>query len=132
LDGEKEKSQMAGKENSNPLKDPVPDADAFERELASDLWDQTPDQPEGMPLHTRILIGLVIGVIAGIGANVSLGGDHPTIVWVVTNVTEPVGTLFLRLLLLIVVPLVFSSLVVGVAGVGSIRTLGRVGLKTFG
>jgi DAACS family dicarboxylate/amino acid:cation (Na+ or H+) symporter len=42
-----------------------------------------------------------------------------------------VGTLFLRLLLMIVVPLVFTSLVVGVAGVGDIRRLGRVGLKTF-
>jgi len=40
--------------------------------------------------------------------------------------------LFLRLLLMIVVPLVFSSLVVGVAGIGDIRKLGRVGLKSFG
>ena len=36
-----------------------------------------------------------------------------------------------RLLLMIVVPLVFSSLVVGVAGIGDIRKLGRVGLKSF-
>jgi DAACS family dicarboxylate/amino acid:cation (Na+ or H+) symporter len=43
-----------------------------------------------------------------------------------------VGQLFLRLLLMIVVPLVFSSLVVGVAGIGDIRKLGRVGLKSFG
>ncbi len=41
------------------------------------------------------------------------------------------GQLFLRLLLMIVVPLVFSSLVVGVAGIGDIRKLGRVGLKSF-
>ncbi len=40
--------------------------------------------------------------------------------------------LFLRLLLMIVVLLVFSSLVVGVAGIGDIRKLGRVGLKSFG
>jgi DAACS family dicarboxylate/amino acid:cation (Na+ or H+) symporter len=39
--------------------------------------------------------------------------------------------LFLNLLLLIVVPLVFSSLVVGVAGIGDIRKLGRIGLKSF-
>jgi DAACS family dicarboxylate/amino acid:cation (Na+ or H+) symporter len=43
-----------------------------------------------------------------------------------------VGQLFLRLLLMIVVPLVFASLVVGVAGIGDIRKLGRVGLKSFG
>src|SRR6185436_543846 len=49
-----------------------------------------------------------------------------------SNVTEPVGALFLRLLLMIVVPLVFSSLVAGVAGVGDFRKLGRVGLKTLG
>ena len=52
-------------------------------------------------------------------------------VWVVDNITQPVGQLFLRLLLMIVVLLVFSSLVVGVAGIGDIRKLGRVGLKSF-
>ena len=59
------------------------------------------------------------------------GGDHPRVVWVVDNITQPIGQLFLRLLLMIVVPLVFSSLVVGVAGIGDIRKLGRVGLKSF-
>jgi Na+/H+-dicarboxylate symporter len=54
------------------------------------------------------------------------------VVWIVDNITQPVGQLFLRLLLMIVVPLVFSSLVVGVAGIGDIRKLGRVGLKSFG
>src|SRR5918998_1902278 len=105
--------------------------DAYERELTTDLKDQTPDRPKGMALHTRILIGLLVGVVAGVIANRVLGGDHPGVVWTIRNVTEPVGTLFLRLLLMVVVPLVFSSLVVGVAGVGDIRKLGRVGLKTF-
>ncbi len=86
----------------------------------------------GMPLHARILIGLLTGVVAGIGANLILGGNHPAIAWTVRNVTEPAGTLFLRLLLLVVVPLVFSSLIVGVAAVGSIRKLGRIGLKALG
>ncbi|HEV3468881.1 MAG TPA: dicarboxylate/amino acid:cation symporter [Pyrinomonadaceae bacterium] len=105
--------------------------DAYERELTTDLKDTTADRPEGMPLHTRILIGLAVGVVAGVAANRLLGGDHPAVAWAVRHVTEPVGTLFLRLLLMVVVPLVFSSLVVGVAGVGDIRKLGRVGLKTF-
>src|ERR1051325_6233209 len=93
-------------------------ADAFEREVTTDLDDETPDSPKGMALHTRILIGLAVGVVAGITVNALVGGDHPRVMWVVTNITEPVGQLFLRLLLMIVVPLVFSSLVVGVAGIG--------------
>jgi DAACS family dicarboxylate/amino acid:cation (Na+ or H+) symporter len=50
----------------------------------------------------------------------------------VRNLASPIGALFVRLLLMIVVPLVFSALVVGVAGVGDVRKLGRVGLKAFG
>jgi DAACS family dicarboxylate/amino acid:cation (Na+ or H+) symporter len=106
--------------------------DAFEREVATDLDEETPDKPKGMALHNKILIGLAVGVIAGISVNKILGGDHPSVVWIVDNFTQPVGQLFLRLLLMIVVPLVFSSLVVGVAGIGDIRKLGRVGLKSFG
>lgn len=106
--------------------------DAFEREVGTDLDEETPDKPKGIPLHTKILIGLAVGVIAGISVNKLLGGDHPTVVGIVDNVTQPVGQLFLRLLLMIVVPLVFSSLVVGVAGIGDVRKLGRVGLKSFG
>jgi dicarboxylate/amino acid:cation (Na+ or H+) symporter, DAACS family len=105
--------------------------DAFEREIATDLDEETPDEPRGMALHTKIMIGLAVGVIAGITVNRVLGGDHPTVVWIVDNITQPVGQLFLRLLLMIVVPLVFSSLVVGVAGIGDVRKLGRVGLKSF-
>ncbi|HWS54593.1 MAG TPA: dicarboxylate/amino acid:cation symporter [Pyrinomonadaceae bacterium] len=105
--------------------------DAYERELTTDLKDATPDKPKGMPLHTRILLGLAAGVVAGVAANRLLGGDHPGVAWTIHNITEPVGALFLRLLLMVVVPLVFSSLVVGVAGIGDIRRLGRVGLKSF-
>src|SRR5690348_4658458 len=106
--------------------------DAFEREIATDLDEETPDTPRGIPLHTKILIGLGVGVAAGIAVNELVGGDHPRVVWIVDNITQPVGQLFLRLLLMIVVPLVFASLVVGVAGIGDIRKLGRVGLKSFG
>ena len=83
------------------------------------------------PLHTRILIGLAVGAGAGLFVNVALGADTPAVAWLVRNLTEPIGQLFLRLLLMIVVPLVFSSLVVGVAGIGDVRTLGRVGLKSL-
>jgi DAACS family dicarboxylate/amino acid:cation (Na+ or H+) symporter len=107
------------------------DADAFEREVTTDLDEETLDRPKGLPLHTRILLGLVVGVVAGVAVNYTLGGDDSRVAWAIANITEPVGQLFLRLLLMIVVPLVFSSLVVGVAGIGDIRRLGRVGLKSF-
>ena len=110
--------------------DPV-ERDAFERRIATDLDEETPDKPKGMALHTKILIGLVVGTIAGVAVNWRVGGDNPRVAWVVDNFTHPVGQLFLRLLLMIVVPLVFSSLVVGVAGIGDIRKLGRVGFKSF-
>ena len=43
--------------------------DAFEREINTDLDAETPDKPKGIPLHTRILLGLAVGVIAGISVN---------------------------------------------------------------
>jgi dicarboxylate/amino acid:cation (Na+ or H+) symporter, DAACS family len=121
---------MADKRNRKGKREEL-SADAFEREVTTDLDDETPDRPKGMALHTRIMIGLVVGVVSGIVVNYLFGGGHPRVVWVVENITKPVGQLFLRLLLMIVVPLVFSSLVVGIAGIGDIRKLGRVGLKSF-
>lgn len=120
---------MADEHDERNSDGPAIDANAYEREETTDLKDQTPDRPKGLPLHTRILIGLFVGVAAGIATNTMFGGDNPKIAWVVTNITEPVGQLFLRLLLMTVIPLVFSSLVVGVAGIGDVRKLGRVGLK---
>ncbi|HEV7893706.1 MAG TPA: dicarboxylate/amino acid:cation symporter [Pyrinomonadaceae bacterium] len=107
------------------------ESDAYEREATTDLKDDTPDRPKGWPLHTRILIGLLVGVVAGVTVNALRGDKDAGVEWFVSNFTEPIGALFLRLLLMIVVPLVFSSLVVGVAGIGDIRKLGRVGLKSF-
>ena len=119
-------------ENNNPRQTSGQlERDAFERDIATDLDEETPDKPKGIPLHTKILIGLAVGVISGVAVNQLLGGDDPRVVWVVDNITHPVGQLFLRLLLMIVVPLVFSSLIVGVAGIGDVRKLGRVGLKSF-
>jgi DAACS family dicarboxylate/amino acid:cation (Na+ or H+) symporter len=69
--------------------------------------------------------------VLGLGINVTLGGSHPAVNWIVRHVTEPFGTLFLRGLLMVVVPLIGSSLVVGVAGIGDVRRLGRVGLRSF-
>jgi DAACS family dicarboxylate/amino acid:cation (Na+ or H+) symporter len=112
-------------------KRPESGPDAFERELTTDLKDTTPDPPKGWPLHTRILLGLAAGILGGLAVNALWGGDHPAVTWIVYHVTEPVGTLFLRALLMIVVPLIASSLIVGVAGIGDIRKLGRVGVRSF-
>lgn len=118
--------------NSTPTPPPQPtSADAFETEVTTDLNDATHDRPHGMPLHKRIIIGLVAGAGTGILVNTLAGSDNATVAWIVGNITEPIGTLFLRLLLMIVVPLVFSSLVVGIAGVGDFRKLGRVAFKAF-
>lgn len=112
--------------------DTRPAPDKWEREMSTDLDDRTDDRPRGMPLHTRILIGLAAGAATGLIANAALGSDHPGLAWTVRNLAQPIGGLFVRLLLMVVIPLVFSALVVGVAGVGDIRKLGRVGLKAFG
>jgi DAACS family dicarboxylate/amino acid:cation (Na+ or H+) symporter len=122
---------MADERDETPKTGETLGPDAYEREETTDLKDITPDPPKGMALHTRILLGLVIGAGAGLLVNALVGGDNTKVAWVISNITEPIGQLFLRLLLMIVVPLVFSSLVVGVAGIGDIRKLGRVGLKTF-
>lgn len=83
-----------------------------------------------MPLHTRILIGLVVGIVSGSLSRL-LFGEHPLLLSFTTYVTEPFGRLFLRLIFMVVIPLLFSALALGVAGLGDVRTLGRIGLKTF-
>jgi Na+/H+-dicarboxylate symporter len=71
-------------------------------------------------LHTKIFFGLLAGVPVGL----ILGPS--------ANILKPVGDIFLRLIQMIVVPLVFSSLFVGTASLGDIRKLGRIGAKTIG
>jgi dicarboxylate/amino acid:cation (Na+ or H+) symporter, DAACS family len=68
--------------------------------------------------------------VAGIAANL-LAGGAPWLDWVVTNVTALLGQLFLRLLLMLVVPLLFAALVTGVCEL-DLRSIGRLGLRTLG
>ena len=91
-----------------------------------------PPPDRAWPLHTRILLGLAVGATAGVLVNRVWGSAHPAVSWILAWITEPLGQLFLRVLLMMVVPLVFSSLVIGVAGLGDVRKLGRVGLKSLG
>jgi len=72
-----------------------------------------------MKLFQKILIGFVLGVILG-----AIWG--PGIVWV-----KPIGTIFLSLLKMLIVPLIFSTLVVGVASIADPKKLGRVAGKTI-
>lgn len=81
-------------------------------------------------LATRILLALAVGAGAGVTAN-ALFGSSTWLVWTVENVTRPIGQIWLRALIMIVVPLVFASLTLGVAGLGDIRKVGRIGLKTI-
>ena len=78
-----------------------------------------------MQLHTKILIGLVAGAIIGAIAE-QLGVGQ----WLV--VLEPFGQAFIRLLIMIVIPLVMASLIIGTASLGDLKKLGRIGIKTLG
>ena len=87
---------------------------------------------KGIPLHTKILIGLVVGAIVGLTVNMTLGPEHPFVGWTNKYLAGPVGQIFLRLLFMIVMPLVFASISLGVAGLGDLRRVGRVGAKALG
>jgi DAACS family dicarboxylate/amino acid:cation (Na+ or H+) symporter len=83
-----------------------------------------------LPLHTKILIGGLLGVAGGLCAHFALG-DDPRLASFIQWVTLPVGQIFLRLLFMLVIPLIFSALVLGVAGMGDPRSLGRIGAKAL-
>ncbi|MEZ6140308.1 MAG: dicarboxylate/amino acid:cation symporter [Zavarzinella sp.] len=88
---------------------------------------------KGKKFHLYILAGLILGAIAG-GIVNSLAGDGGlpnSIKFLLKNVTDPIGEIFKRMLLMTVVPLVFASLSLGVARFGDLTKLGRIGLKTF-
>ncbi|ANF56199.1 glutamate/aspartate:proton symporter GltP [Halotalea alkalilenta] len=78
-------------------------------------------------LAWQILIGLILGVLVG-----SLLHDQPEArQWAVANVLQPAGDIFIRLIKMIVIPIVISSLIVGIAGMGDAKKLGRIGAKTI-
>ncbi|WP_162341116.1 dicarboxylate/amino acid:cation symporter [Cyclobacterium salsum] len=79
-----------------------------------------------IPLHTQIIIGLVLGLIVGL-AVVQLGISPDFTL----NYIKPVGTIFINGLKMIAVPLVLASLIVGVSNLGDISKLSRIGGKTI-
>ncbi|WP_292036766.1 MULTISPECIES: dicarboxylate/amino acid:cation symporter [unclassified Brevundimonas] len=84
-----------------------------------------------LPLHVLMLIGFVVGLLGGLAVNLTIGGDTGWVQWITTNITGPAGQIFLRLLFMLVLPLLFSALVVGVAEMGDLKTLGRAGTKSL-
>ena len=95
------------------------------------------DRSHAWKLPRRILVGMLLGVALGVAVNVLLSsaggvsswlGISPDRVdWLIRNVTEPVGKLFLRVIFSIVLPLVFSALVLGAVELGDLRRLRAVG-----
>ncbi len=77
-----------------------------------------------------ILAGLVTGAVLGVLANYGFGSS-PKLESLITYGTDPLGQVFLRMMIMVVIPLVFASITLGVAGLGDLRKLGRIGLKTF-
>lgn len=93
----------------------------------------------GMALHTKMLLGFAVGAVAGgvafsFGQTVDAEGVTQAAPWLATTlkwVTQPVGSIFLNLLFMLVLPLVFSALVLGVVEIGDPKALGRIGGKTL-
>jgi DAACS family dicarboxylate/amino acid:cation (Na+ or H+) symporter len=72
----------------------------------------------------------VLGAAAGVVAHTT-ARDADWVQFAADNVANPLGQIFLRMLLMTVIPLVFASIALGVAGIGDIRKVGRIGGKTL-
>ncbi len=83
-----------------------------------------------MPLHWKMAIGFVAGLVLGLIVYVS-AGDAGWVQGFTRYVTTPFSRIFLNLIFMLIVPLLFSALVAGIAEMGDIRSLGRIGWKTL-
>lgn len=82
-----------------------------------------------MKSHTKLLLGLILGIALGTTLH-----EHAALPWLVgfnTHFLQPIGQIFLRLIFMVVVPLVFSALVLGIYELGQGRGLGRVASRTL-
>ncbi|HRK20834.1 MAG TPA: dicarboxylate/amino acid:cation symporter [Fimbriimonadaceae bacterium] len=81
----------------------------------------------GMPLHVKILIGLVLGFATGWILQSQWGAKDENLKNLADNYAGPIGQIFLNMIFMVVVPLLFSALVLGVSSIGDARKVGRVG-----
>ena len=79
-----------------------------------------------LPLHTQIIIGLVLGLAFGL---ISIKTGMPK--WITLDYIKPVGTVFINGLKMIAMPLVLASLIIGVSNLGDISKLSRIGGRTL-
>ena len=82
---------------------------------------------KNIPLHTKIVIGLILGLMYGM-LSIQMGWSADFTV----DFIKPIGTIFVKALKMIAVPLVLASLIIGVANIGDISKLSRMGGKTLG
>ena len=90
----------------------------------------TDTHSRGFSLQWQMLAGFLVGLILGLIVY-STQRDAAWVETFTTYVTQPIGQIFLRLLFMLVIPLLFSALVVGISEMGEIRSLKRVGLRTL-
>ena len=91
---------------------------------------QAATKKRGLELQWQMLIGFLVGLIAGL----IVYATQRDAAWVetfTTYVTQPIGQVFLRLIFMLVIPLLFSALIVGISEMGEIKALKRVGLRTL-
>ena len=81
-----------------------------------------------LKLHTQIFIAMGIGLSLGLIYQNIYNGSPLGIIY---QVIISLGDIFIRLLKMVIVPLIFTSIVSGVSGIGGGKSLGRVGIKTF-
>ena len=84
----------------------------------------------GLSLQWQMLAGFLVGLVAGLIVY-SAQRDAAWVEIITTYVTEPIGQIFLRLLFMLVIPLLFSALIVGISEMGEVRSLKRIGLRTL-
>ena len=96
----------------------------------SDARDQGTGKTK-MPLHWKMAIGFIAGLVLGLLVHYIIGPDTPWVQTLTDWVTTPFSRLFLSLIFMLIVPLLFSALVVGVSEMGDVRSLGRIGWRTL-
>jgi DAACS family dicarboxylate/amino acid:cation (Na+ or H+) symporter len=83
-----------------------------------------------MKLHNKILLGLLVGLILGLLSNLLIE-DKAQILWLVNYISYPLGQVFLRMIFMIVIPLIFVAIVLGISDFRDIHKIGRIGVKAL-